>query len=614
MTLRLLPPILVNQIAAGEVVERPSSVIKELVENALDAGATKIDVAIKQGGKELIIVSDNGKGMDAQELELAVERHATSKLPNNNLINIQTLGFRGEALPSIGAVGKLTLSSRKVGHEDAWSIEVIGGVKEKIKPTSLDQGTRVELRDLFFATPARLKFLKTSTTEYNHSLDILEKLALAYPKVSFSFKDYTRQIFNLTPSPFIINDDREIIKERIKSLVGEDFIKNSVELSIQREGVSISGFASLPTLHKANAQAQHVFVNQRPVKDRVLQMAIRTAYQDFLARDRYPIIVLYITILPELVDVNVHPAKAEVRFRDAGLMRNLIISVIRQSLASVGHQVSATIGQKTIGNFKSYSNPAVLYNVPHNTNILESNKNDPTLPSMQYNIKNPEARFFALREPERTFYADPASNLAINTKIDTENDYPLGFARAQLHDTYIIAQTKKSVVIVDQHAAHERLVYEKLKKFLNEGNVPRQVLLLPEIVTLKESIVAQFLHHQKELAQFGLIVEPFGTKEILVREIPALLDKANIEALIKDLADELEEDDQTLTLKNRLHEICSSMACHGSVRSGRHLTIDEMNALLRQMETTPFSGQCNHGRPTYIELDLNDIERLFGRR
>ena len=601
MPIRLLPPNLVNQIAAGEVVERPASVVKELVENALDAGARRIDVALREGGKALISVTDDGCGMSPAELEMAVERHATSKLPSDDLVHITHFGFRGEALPAIGAVGRLTLTSRTKGAESAWTLTVEGGQKSPVQPAALGAGTRIELRDLFYAVPARLKFLKSARSEQNAVVEILERLAMAHPDVAFTLSDDDRQVLRLhAHSGDLVADADAARLKRLSDIMGRDFAENALALDLGRENVRLTGFAGLPTLNRATSTAQYLFVNGRPVKDRLLQGAIRGAYQDFLARDRHPMAALFVDCAPEDVDVNVHPAKAEVRFRDPALVRGLIVGGIRHALGEAGHRASTTVAADTLQSFTQgqLSTPQAPWygggGGGRSSSALAAQAVAAFAP-LSPEMTRPSARMEAMPQP-------------------SHQDYPLGVARAQVHETYVVAQTADGIVIVDQHAAHERLVYERMKQALAEKGVARQALLIPEVIELDGTAADRLMSRAPELAELGLVVEPFGGGAVVVREVPALLGQSDIQGLIRDLADELLELDTALSLKERLESVCSTMACHGSVRAGRQLTQMEMDSLLRQMEATPHSGQCNHGRPTYVELKLADIERLFGRR
>lgn len=633
MPIRMLPETLVNRIAAGEVVERPAAAVKELVENAIDAGATRIDVVVRDGGKSLITVTDDGCGMGPDELALAVERHATSKLPGDDLLDIRSLGFRGEALPSIGAVSRLTLTSRSQGADSAWSLTVDAGRKGVPQPAALAQGTRVEVRDLFAAVPARLKFLKASRTEYDHIADCLERLAMAHPGVAFTLSDEGRSGLRLSAAQGDLLDAR---LARLGALMGRDFQDNAVPVQAAREGVTLAGWIGLPTLHRPTARHQHLFVNGRPVRDKLMVGAVRAAYADFLPRDRHSMLALFLELDPQEVDVNVHPAKAEVRFRDQGLVRGLIVGSLKHALAEAGHRASTTVGLATLGALRpesvengvgippsplpygrgggvgggpSWGGPGGYPSSPVPRGLAERSSAfqapfQPPLPPLQ-------GRLHGFSPPPAARPADYAPQPAAGPPLE---DHPLGAARAQLHNTYIVAQTTEGIVIVDQHAAHERLVYERMKAALLEGGVKRQALLIPELVELDEPSANRLLTRAGELAELGLVVEGFGPGCILVREVPALLGQSDVKALVRDLAEELAELGDALSLKEKLEHVCGTMACHGSVRAGRALSVEEMNALLRQMEATPHSGQCNHGRPTYVELKLADIERLFGRR
>lgn len=619
--IRLLSERTINRIAAGEVVERPASAVKELVENAIDAGATSIDVVMREGGRALIQVKDDGCGMSPEELELSVERHATSKLKDEDLVNIGSLGFRGEALASIGAVSHLSVTSRAFGSDDAWMVRVDGGTKSEIMPAALTAGTVIEVRDLFYATPARLKFLKTNRTEYGQASDIMKRLAMAHPEVAFTLSDGDRNTFRAPHMGTLAGDAR---LERLGAILGREFRDNALEIDAEREGLRLTGFAGLPTYNRGNAMQQYLFVNGRPVKDKLLTGAVRGAYQDYLARDRHPALALFLDVPASFVDVNVHPAKAEVRFKDAGLVRGLIVSSLRHALAGAGHRASTTVADAALGALKPQSGAASMP-------WARSAEGKPTLPSGFQDVVNqiyaPDQQGFSQPRQQgfgegeqmgfetRGEMAAPSAR-AIEQPVATpaDADYPLGTARGQVHATYIVSQTSDGLVIVDQHAAHERLVYERMKKQIAATGVARQALLLPEVVELEEAPAERLVKRADELASLGLIIEPFGEGAIMVREVPAMLGKLDVKGLVRDLADEVTELDEALSLKEKLEDVCGTMACHGSVRAGRRLTVDEMNALLREMEETPHSGQCNHGRPTYVELKLADIEKLFGRR
>lgn len=612
--LRRLPDTLVNQIAAGEVVERPASAVKELVENAIDAGATRIDVTMREGGRTLLQVIDNGKGMTGEELALAVERHATSKLPDDDLVAIRHLGFRGEALPSIGAVSRLTLQSRARDGE-GWQLTVEGGAKGPVQPAAIQVGTRVDVRDLFYATPARLKFLKAVRTEVGYASDILKRLAMARPDIGFTLKDGDRKVLDY---PARTGDLFEARLGRLGQVMGRDFHENALPVDAEREGVRLTGYAGVPTLNRGNAQLQFLFVNGRPVRDRLLLGAVRGAYQDFLAHDRHPLLALYLDIEDSAVDVNVHPAKTEVRFREQGLVRGLIVGALKHALAEAGHRTSTTVSGAALGAFRPGA-PSGRYGSGHGGGWVSRGDS-----RAAYALQAPAEAALAER-PLPAFDAPPSARTHGNTaemRAVPEvvgdavplDDYPLGAAKAQLHGTYIVAETKTGIVIVDQHAAHERLVYERMKQALAEGGVRRQALLLPEVIDLDEPHVDRLARRADDLAGLGLVLEPFGPGAVVVREIPALFGDGDVAGLVRDIADDLEEWDEAIALQDKLTEICGNIACRGSVRAGRRLNADEMNALLRQMEATPHSGQCNHGRPTWIELNLPEIEKLFGRR
>ncbi len=600
MPIRQLPSVVVNRIAAGEVVERPASAVKELVENAIDAGATRIDVTLRDGGQSLIIVADDGMGMSADELSMAVERHCTSKLPDDDLLQIATLGFRGEALPSIGAVSRLSILSRRRGSDAAWSIAVEGGEKHAPQPAALTAGTRVEVRDLFYATPARLKFLKSARAEREAAIDAIERLAMAYPQIAFTVavdEDRVMRRFTAAANDLAGGDAR---RERLAAILGADFADNALAIHAEREGFRLTGLAGLPTLNRATARDQYLFVNGRPVRDKLLVGAVRGAYQDFLARDRHPMVVLFLDGETESIDVNVHPAKAEVRFRDAAMVRGLIVGALRQALNAAGHRASTTVAETALAAFRPGGGGGGIHYPPassfhHAPSLLAEEVAEYQAPLASRDLAAPAARHAPGAEAAATAF-------------------PLGAAVGQLHETYVVAQTATGIVIVDQHAAHERLVYERMKAAIESTGVARQILLLPEVVELDEDAVARLVKRTGELAELGLVIEAFGPGAVVVREVPALLGEMDVQGLIRDLADELAELGNALSLKERLEEVSGTMACHGSVRAGRRLLPEEMNALLRQMEATPHSGQCNHGRPTYVELKLEDIEKLFGRR
>jgi DNA mismatch repair protein MutL len=596
LLIRRLDPLLIDRIAAGEVIERPAAAVKELVENALDAGAGRIDVAIEAGGRRLIRVSDDGEGMSARDLELSVERHATSKIPDGDLTHIATLGFRGEALPSIASVSRLEIRSRARGADGAAMLLVEEGVKGAVQPSAQPEGTRIEARDLFAATPARLKFLKSDRSEAQAAGDVVRRLALANPLTRFSFSSDISASFDW---PACAGEAGRL--ERARQALGSEFAANCLELKAEREGVRLTGFAGLPTFSKSNSLAQYFFVNGRAVRDKLFAGALRAAYLDYLPRDRHAVAALFVECEPRDVDVNVHPAKAEVRFRDGGLVRGLIVGAIRQALAGALHQASTTGGSGAIAALRA---PAFAPSA------------EPL--SKPWDWRDSPASPAGLAEPEQQSFADfaPAANAAADVAAPTNADLaaPLGAARAQVHDAYVIAQTDGGIVIVDQHAAHERIVYERLKRQRAENGVERQILLSPIVVDLDPDAAAELVDHAGALEELGLVIEAFGRGAILLREAPALIAGADMNLLMRDLADDLSAEDGALSLERRLDHRLATIACHHSVRSGRKLKPEEMNALLREMERTPGAGQCNHGRPTYIELKLGDIERLFGRR
>jgi DNA mismatch repair protein MutL len=593
MAVRQLPPNLVNRIAAGEVVERPASVVKELIENAIDAGARRIDVAISGGGLRLIRVSDDGCGMGAEDLALAVERHATSKLADDDLSSILTLGFRGEALPSIGAVARLTIQSRADGASEAHEIAVDGGRKSKLKPAALAAGTRVEVRDLFYATPARLKFMKTERVESAAISDMVKRLALARPEIAFSLTAEDRAAFKLEACPPGLLDHGLI---RLGRILGPDFVKDALPLRAARGSVSLEGFAGLPTLHRPNSLQLYLAVNGRPVRDKLLAGTVRAAYGDLVPNGRYPMLALFLTLPPQEVDVNVHPAKTELRFRDPNGVRSLIIGALRDALGAAGHRATSSLTQAALARMAPQPAPHLPESAGRGALGFAERDQVPFAP-----LAGPSADMRGHQVPDDALGAS----------------YPLGAARAQINDTFIIAETEDSLVIIDQHAAHERLVYERLKRALANGGISRQLLLIPEVVELDGDAAASLSAASAELERLGLVVEPFGQDSVLVREVPALLGTCDVKGLLADLAAELAEaegEEGKELLAARIDHVLSTMACHGSVRAGRRLNPEEMNALLRDMEQTPFTGQCNHGRPTYVELKLVDIEKLFSRR
>jgi DNA mismatch repair protein MutL len=592
MSIRHLPEVLINQIAAGEVIERPAAAIKELVENSIDAGASRIDVFIRDGGASVMTVTDDGIGMTAAELPMAVDRHATSKLPDDDLVNIASLGFRGEALPSIGAVSRLTITSRKRGADDSFAITIEAGKKSAVAPAALAQGTKIEVRDLFYATPARLKFLKSPRTETQNVREVIERLAMAYPDVHFRLTADEREIFDLPRADRL---------GRLRQIMGREFAENAIAIDALRDNRRLTGFAALPTLNRGTNQHQYFYVNGRPVKDRLIVGAVRGAYADFLAYDRHPMLCLFMDVPAEEVDVNVHPAKTEVRFQDSALIRGMIVGGLKHALANAGHRASTTVADDTIQAFRP-EQPAWDGEYKQSDTQYAHIKGMAGLPYT--------GSAYALPEMQ----AAPAARAHENTMPVLHAHYPLGAACAQVHENYIVAQTENGIVLVDQHAAHERIVYERMKRGLENGGIARQPLLLPEIVEMDPNSADRLLTRKAELEELGLVIDSFGPGAIAVQEVPALFGHGNLQQMIRDLADDIATYGRTMTLKEKLNDICSTMACHGSVRSGRRLTADEMNALLRQMEQTPHSGQCNHGRPTYVELKLDDIEKLFGRK
>ncbi len=606
MRIRHLPDHLINQIAAGEVIERPAAAVKELVENAIDAGSTQIDIDIRNGGKSLILIRDNGFGMNAEELEAATERHATSKLPDDDLVNINHLGFRGEALPSIGSVSRLSIKSKTGDNDNAWEISMAGGKKTTPSPTAHAEGTTIEVRDLFYATPARLKFLKTDRAEYGAVKDSILRIAMAFPSVGFKLMHNGDAKLNLPSEQGNLLDQR---RERLSAILGKEFGENSLPVEAVRETIKISGYTSLPTLNRASNQHQYLFINGRPIKDRMLLGCIRAAYMDVLHHGRHPLVVLFLEIPPNMVDVNVHPAKSEVRFRDAGHVRGLIISALKHALLNGSQTTSSTLSSQTLDRMQfqgTYNNslpmtrgahPAVPRNYGHR-NLAENPQEFYSSPEQSFGNFQPSAR---------------SENMP-PSYIEDES-FPLGAARAQIHENYIIAQSKDGLVIVDQHAAHERLTYEKLKSQIENKAIESQGLLVPEIIDLDDTRINLLTEHQEMLNQFGLQIEPFGNNSIAVQSLPAIMgNRIDIKKMIYDIVDEISEHDTAEKLQKSIYDVLSTAACHGSIRSGRRLNVEEMNALLRQMEETENSGHCNHGRPTYIKLELKDIEKLFGRR
>ncbi|ODS02095.1 DNA mismatch repair protein MutL [Methyloceanibacter marginalis] len=600
MAIRQLPPNLINRIAAGEVVERPASVVKELVENAIDAGAFRIDVTATAGGLQLIRVADDGAGMGAPDLELAIERHATSKLAGDDLSHILTLGFRGEALPSIGAVARLSITSRAQDAKEAFQISVDGGRKAPLKPAARAAGTEVEVRDLFYATPARLKFMKSERAEAAAISDQVKRLALAHPEIAFSLTTGDRTTLRLEASaPGLLDHGLA----RLGRILGADFVEDALAVSASRGAVAVEGFAGLPTLHRPNGLNIYLVVNGRPVRDKLIAGTVRAAYGDLVPRGRYPMLVLFLDVPPDEVDVNVHPAKTELRFRDANGVRSLLIGALRDALGAAGHRATGSLAQDALNRMAP---PSAMPSPPSGAGSYQS-------------YVRPRQGGFADRDqaPLEGVAAPSADMRGAAAEDETPPSYPLGAARAQVQDTFIIAETGDALVIVDQHAAHERLVYERLKGALANGGINRQMLLIPDVVELDADATAALLAASDELERLGLVIERSAPGPVAVREVPALLGTCDVKGLLVDLAGtlmEAEDGDGARILSDRLDHVLSTMACHGSVRAGRRLSPQEMNALLRDMEQTPFSGQCNHGRPTYVELKLTDIEKLFQRR
>ncbi len=589
--IRQLDETAINQIAAGEVVERPASAIKELVENAIDAGASRIDVDYADGGKRLIQVTDNGCGIASEDLALAMSRHATSKIDGSDLLNIQSFGFRGEALPSLGAVGKLTLTSRTATGSGA-ELQVMGGQLSPVRPAAMQPGTRATLRDLFYATPARLKFLRSDRAEAQAIADVVKRLAMAEPAIAFSLRDTVtdRMVFQVQAEQ---GDMFSALRGRLGQIMGRDFVDNAIAVDAEREGINLTGFAGLPTYSRGAAVAQYLFVNGRPVRDKLLLGALRGAYADFLSRDRHPAVALFVECDPTLVDVNVHPAKSEVRFREPAMVRGLIVSGLRHALAEAGHRASITVSSAALCAFTP----------------------EPTGQPRVYQMDRPRNApgYSGLAETATMFEPQPSARVEEDAPQVEAQHRPLGAARAQLHENYILSQTEDGLVIVDAHAAHERLVYEKLKAQMANTGVGAQALLIPEVISLSEGDMALLMEQNATLSQMGLSIEPFGQGAVAVQSVPALLGHVDVQRLVLDIVDELSDGGTQHSLQTQLDAILSRVACHGSVRTGRRMQADEMNALLREMEATPHSGQCNHGRPTYVSLAMSDIEKLFGR-
>jgi DNA mismatch repair protein MutL len=616
MLVRRLDPILVDRIAAGEVVERPAAAVKELVENAVDAGANSIDITVEAGGRRLIRIVDDGQGMSPDDLELAVERHATSKIPDGDLFSINTLGFRGEALPSIGAVARLAITSRNADAETGSMIVVEAGVKGPVKPASAPKGTRVEVTDLFAATPARLKFLKSDRSEAQAVAEIVKRLAIAHPTVRFTLSGEHITAFTYPPE----EPGEHGFLRRLSRVLGSEFNDNAMSIGVEREGVRLSGFASLPTYHRGTSTAIHFVVNGRPVRDKLLLGAVRGAYADVMASDRHPVLALMVEIDPRSVDVNVHPAKTEVRFRDPAFVRGFVVATIKEAITRYGMRASSTGGTRTLESLRPQGAPMRGSYGHHRPSIIRPSS---AFANWQAPLDQPAPSYVpsgGLAESQASLpdLATPsADSRATLIEVEPETEAaPLGAARAQVHGTYIVAQTQDGIVIVDQHAAHERLVYERLKRERASSGIGRQLLLIPEVVDLDPVDADRVLAEASMLEGLGLAVEPFGHGALLVREVPSALAGGRIKDLVQDVADALAEWGQGATnpLEERLDAVLSRMSCHGSIRAGRRMRPEEMNALLREMEATPMSGQCNHGRPTYVELKLTDIERLFGRR
>lgn len=589
--IRRLPDQLVNRIAAGEVVERPASVVKELVENSIDAGASRIDVVLTAGGRQSMIITDDGCGIGHDALALALERHATSKLSDERLIEISTLGFRGEALPSIGSVSRMRVVSRVAGADSAFEIACEGGTLKSVRPSSGRTGTRISVEDLFFNVPARRKFLKSDRYEASLVNETIRRLAMANPKIGFSLTIDGRE--TLKWSSATLDPD-----QRIFEAMGRDFAPNAIEIDAEREGIRLRGFVGLPTLSRNHARLQYLFVNGRPVQDRLLKGALRGGYSDLLFHDRQPLAALFLDMPREQVDVNVHPAKTEVRFQSAEQVRGLIVGTLKRAFAEHGHRTSTTVSNAALGSFQMPSGQA-----------MSSGHRPSALPGIGL---AEHQRMFERTAP--SFDVGGPSAQPFENAREEHADHPLGAARTVVHGNYVIAQNRDGLVIVDQHAAHERIVYERLKSQADAGAIQRQALLLPCVVELEDDEVAVLLAQGEAIASLGLMLEPFGGQAVVVREVPAALGKADISKLVRDLSGDLLEHREPLALREAIERVLSSMACHGSVRSGRQLNLPEADALLRDMEATPRSGQCNHGRPTYVILSLDDIERLFGRR
>jgi len=587
--IRILPPVTINRIAAGEVVERPASVVKELVENALDAGSTEITIKIEAGGQNLVSIIDNGCGMSKEDMLLAIQRHTTSKLEDDNLLNINYFGFRGEALPSIASVSRMTIKTTTKNSEEGWALNVAGGEITDLSPTPKCQGTTIEIRDLFFATPARLKFLRSEKVEVQHIVDIVKRIALANPKIKFMLYSEEKLACNYPEAT-----DENAMLTRISQIFNKNFCDNALKVSTSHQGITVEGYISLPTYDRVNSNEYYTYVNGRPVKDKLLMATIRAAYQDLLSKDRYPMVVLFLTIPHEFVDVNVHPAKTEVRFRDPQLIRGIVLSGLKNALQGGAHRTSSTIAEDTFQNIRVFNQPK----------FIPSTRT--TSPSFSYSKPTQQIKESLLQ------FHEPITKSFIDTEVHEEQkqDFPLGAARCQLHETYIVAQTKDSIVIVDQHAAHERLMYEEFKN--SNFSIEKQRLLIPEIIETSEDVVEKILSTKTQLNALGVTLDKCTNQSVILTEIPHSLSKENAKKLAQDIIDEISESDPT-DIREKLNHKLATYACHHSIRSGRQMNTEEMNKLLRDMEKIPYSGQCNHGRPTYIELKLKDIEKLFGR-
>ena len=603
--IKILSNSTINKISAGEVIERPSSVVKELVENAIDADATKISITLECSGKNLIVIKDNGFGMTKDDLELAVLRHATSKLDEDDLLNINSFGFRGEALPSIGAISKFKITSKKRENSSSYSLSIIGG---KIEPTilaNINEGTIIEVRDLFFATPARLKFLRSDKTELASIVLVVKKIALAHPAISFTLSHDGREIINVKS-----REHPNTIKDRIEEILGKEFTENATEVSLFRDDIEIYGYSSIPTYNRAASDDQFLFINNRPVKDKILNIALKVSYQDYLARDRHPVSVLFIKLNPHFVDVNVHPAKSEVRFHDPNLIRSLVISAVKDALARSSNQVSNIASSAAL----NYMRPTSLSSQSFNEKSANNQGRFQLPTSHTQNLPISARLDYAVSNTNLLIKTTPQSNVEAPS-LEKDTDFPLGAAKTQLHGTYIISQTPDSIIIIDQHAAHERIGYEKIKEQIEKNGLIKQRLLIPSIIELPDTQRAELLNeHKLLLANLGLTIEKFGENSIIVSEIPSLVGDININQLVHDLADHLQSMGEHIALSELIEHITETYACHYAIRAGRVLNAEEMNGLLRLMENTPFSGQCNHGRQTYVELKLKDIEKLFGRK